>query len=171
MCRMHPERLSRQCRNHPAMKWPLLFSVLISCSTVADPVWHCSRNTEVEKTAVPHVRENQFSIASFGTSTEIIGVSISDLIDVYSGVTVRVGGLPLSACFMPNNEKLTSTALASLGLQASTIQALARKSTIIHSHLYLVTNDVQMLSCISQHFPAVGYLDEPHDTVSVQPCF
>lgn len=153
------------------MKWPLLFSVLISCSTVADPVWHCSRNTEVEKTAIPHVRENQFSIASFGTSTEIIGVSISDLIDVYSGVTVRVGGLPLSACFMPNNEKLTSTTLASLGLQASTIQALARKSTIIHSHLYLVTNDVQMLSCISQHFPAVGYLDEPHDTVSVQPCF
>jgi hypothetical protein len=72
---------------------------------------------------------------------------------------------------MPNNEELTSATLASLGLQATTIQALARKSAIIHSHLYLVTDDSQMLSCIAQHFPAVGYLDEPHDTAFVQPCF
>jgi len=153
------------------MKRFLICALLISAPTWADPVWHCSANSNAEKNASVQAQEDYFSLASLNASTDVIGVSISDLIDVYSGVAVRIGGLPLSACFMPGNEGLTSSALTSLGLQPSAIQALARKSSIIQSNLYYVTNDNQMVTCIAQHFPAVGYLAEPTITKAVEPCF
>lgn len=153
------------------MKRLLLFTLLISCSAMADPVWHCSRNPISATEVSTSVQEDQFSLASFSSSMDVIGVSISDLIDVYSGVPVRIGGLPLSACFVPGNENLTAAALTSLGLQPAAIQALARRSAIIQSSLHVVTNDTQMLSCIARHFPAVGYLDEPHETQDLLPCF
>lgn len=153
------------------MKRLLLFTLLISCSAMADPVWHCSRNPISATEVSTSVQKDQFSLASFSSSMDVIGVSISDLIDVYSGVPVRIGGLPLSACFVPGNENLTAAALTSLGLQPAAIQALARRSAIIQSSLHIVTNDTQMLSCIARHFPAVGYLDEPHETQDLLPCF
>lgn len=139
---------------------------------IADPIWHCSRTTpDGEEVASLQLQENQFSIASFNASVNTIGVSISDLIDIYSGVSVRIGGLPLSACFMTGNETITTTALTSLGLQPTVIQALARKSSIIQSNLYAVSTNTQMIACIAQHFPAVGYLEEASSTDKVQPCF
>jgi hypothetical protein len=153
------------------MKRCLICVLLISNSAWADPIWHCSRNIDIEKNISIRAQENQFSLVAFNGSMSAIGISVSDLIDVYSGVTVRIGGLPLSACFMLENEGLTASALLSLGLQPSAIQALARKSSIIQSNLYFVTNEKKMVSCIAEHFPAVGYLDEPTNTDAIQPCF
>lgn len=155
------------------MKWSLLCSLAFSFTALADPVWHCSRNIQKAEDVSSSVQaqENEFSIASFNSSSDVIAVSISDLIDIYSGVPVRIGGLPLSACFIPNQQGLTSAALTSLGLQASAIQALARKSAIVQNNLYPLTTEKQMVSCIAQHFPAVGYLDEPTHSDEVQPCF
>jgi hypothetical protein len=153
------------------MKWPLICTICICTCSWSQPIWHCSRSTGVVAHVENDAKEGQFSIASFNSAVEVIGVSINDLIDVYSGLQIRIGGLPLSACFMPSNEPLTSSALTSLGLQPSAIQSLARKSSIVQSNLYLVTNDQQMLSCIEQHFPAVGYLASPTDAHNVSPCF
>lgn len=153
------------------MKWHLLLALTLFHSAWADPIWHCSRNPEQTAHISEEEQSEQFSVASLSTSTEVIGVSISDLIDVYSGRHVKVGGLPLSACFMPNTKDLTNTALESLGLEPATIQALARKSSIIQSNLYLVTSEKQMAQCITQHFPAVGYLDTPTKTNEFEPCF
>lgn len=155
------------------MKWTLLCTLAVSFTAMADPVWHCSRNIEKgeDVSSSRQAKENEFSIASFNSSADVIGVSISDLIDIYSGSPVRIGGLPLSACFMPNQQGLTSAALTSLGLQASSIQALARKSAIVQNNLFFVATEKQMVNCIAQHFPAVGYLDEPTQTSEVQPCF
>lgn len=153
------------------MRWLLIFFILIGGSVWADPVWHCSRTANEVKNVAIETQENQFSLASFNSSIDVIGVSISDLIDVYSGVVTRIGGLPLSACFMPSNEGLTSAALTSLGLLPSVVHALARKNSIIQSNLHFVTDEKQMLLCIAQHFPAVGYLDEPTETDAVLPCF
>jgi len=72
---------------------------------------------------------------------------------------------------MPSNQELTSSALTSLGLQTATIQALARKSSIIQSHLFFVTNEKQMMACIAKNYPAVGYLEGPTSTDGVRPCF
>lgn len=146
--------------------------LVLACATSvwADPIWHCSRTGTTEPQNVADASE-QFSLASMNSAQDVIGVSIRDLIDIYSGVPVRVGALPLSACFMPGQDALSLAALQSLGLQPSAIQALARKSSIVQSNLHLVTDEQQMRACISRHFPAVGYLSQPVDTDKILPCF
>lgn len=148
-----------------------VFAVICNIA-LADPIWHCSRTKQDgNETSALNSQENEFSIASFNASADTIGVSISDLIDIYSGISVRVGNLPLSACFIPGNQKTTTVALTSLGLQPSVIQALAQKSAIIQSNLHPVTNNSQMVACIAQNYPAVGYLQEATSTDKIQPCF
>ena len=39
-------------------------------------------------------QENRFCIASFNGAADVIEVSVRNLIDVYTGVPVRVGGMP-----------------------------------------------------------------------------
>ncbi len=138
----------------------------------ASPVWHCSRITNDDNTAIAiPAQEDQFSIASVNSSAEVIGVSVRDLIDIYTGTPVRIGGLPLSACFLTGNRQLTNEALNSLGIQLQTIEALARKSSIVQSNLYYVTDETQMSTCISRNFPAVGYLSKPINMSKVMPCY
>lgn len=156
------------------MRRSVIFSVLMCClSSGAEPVWHCSRNTSESDrvSSTDQLQDTPFSIASFNSTTDVIGVSINDLIDIYSGFPVRVGGIPLSACFMPADQALTTSALTSLGLRTTVIQALARKSSIVQSNLFPVANKEQMLTCIAQHYPAVGYLNTPTSTDEVHPCF
>ncbi len=141
-------------------------------NTSASPVWHCSRNTNDDNTAiVTPAQEDQFSIASVNSSAEVIGVSVRDLIDIYTGTPARIGGLPLSACFLTGNEHLTHAALTSLGIQLKTIEALARKSSIVQNNLYYVSDETQMSACIAKNFPAVGYLSKPVDSAKILPCF
>jgi hypothetical protein len=155
------------------MKWTFLSAIAVSSHlALADPVWHCSRTSlNATETKTSQSKENHFSIASLNATEDTIGVSIGDLIDVYSGVAVRIGGLPLSACFMPANKEATNTALTSLGLQPVTIEALARKSVIVQSNLYVANTSTQMIDCIAQNYPAVGYLEEVSSTDKVEPCF
>jgi hypothetical protein len=136
----------------------------------ADPVWHCSRNGGASKGNVL-AQADHFSIASMGQSEEVIGVSIRDLIDIYTGVPVKIGGKPLSACFISGHDAITVSALTSLGLKASVIQALGRKSTIVQSHLFMVSDEVSMQNCIAKHFPAVGYLAKTTETEHITTCF
>jgi hypothetical protein len=154
-------------------KWTLISVLCLNCHLAnADPIWHCSRiGSGLEQVVTSQTQDNQFSIASFGASADTIGVSIGDLIDIYSGVAVSIGGLPLSACFISGNEEITTVALTSLGLKPAVIQALARKSSIVQSNLHAVATKRQMLNCIEQHFPAVGYLEEVSTTDKVNPCF
>ena len=147
----------------------LMFAATHAC---ADPVWHCSRNSDDSSAAIATpAQENQFSIASFNSSAEVIGVSVRDLIDIYTGTSVRIGGLPLSACFLIGNDVLTNSALTSLGIKQNTIAALARKSSIIQSNLHYVNDEEQMAACIGRNFPAVGYLSVPKETNKILPCF
>jgi hypothetical protein len=146
--------------------------VLIATNTSASPVWHCSRNTNDDNTAIATpAQEDQFSIASINSSAEVIGVSVRDLIDIYTGTPARIGGLPLSACFLAGNEQLTHEALSSLGVQLKTIEALARKSSIVQNNLHYVSDETQMRACIAKNFPAVGYLSKPVDSAKIMPCF
>lgn len=146
--------------------------ILTVTSVCADPVWHCSRNRNDDRAAMAlPEREDQFSLASFSSSTEVISVSVRDLIDIYTGTPVRIGGIPLSACFLSGNDSLTMVALTSLGIKQSTIEALARKSSIVQSNLYYVSDEAQMSTCIGKNFPAVGYISIPTETDKVTPCF
>jgi len=65
------------------MKRSILFSSIVLCiSAWSDPVWHCARNTSNSTQTISATQENQFSIASLNSSSEVIAVSINDLINV-----------------------------------------------------------------------------------------
>lgn len=156
------------------MRWTIgMCLALFALAPVwAEAVWHCSRSGQgvVSETELPNAAES-FSIASLGNVNDTIGISIPDLIDVYSALDVRVGRLPLSACFYPSNDALTNSALKSLGLESNVISSLARKSAIVKSNLFRVSDEAQMMRCISKNYPAVGYLSAEQTTDRIAPCF
>jgi hypothetical protein len=112
-----------------------------------------------------------FTLAEQGVADDVIRISVSDLIDVYSGVNVRLSGVPLSACFMPVNDPVTVKTFRALGLSADVLSALARKSAIAQSHLYRVSDEAEMKVCIARNQPAVGYLTRSESTEQLAPCF
>ena len=158
--------------NH--LKKIILLSLGITCVqfSTAETIWHCSR---VKETISTHAKKepdaHNFNIASLGNTTAVIEISGRDLIDVYSGKPVRVSGEPLSACFLIGNNKVSSEALLSLGLKSSVIQSIARKSANVQAQLYWVSDEEDMMRCISKHFPAVGYLSNQVSNESMDSCF
>jgi hypothetical protein len=138
----------------------------------ADAVWHCSRTPLVDVATDNRPDPGDlFTLAEQGVADDVILISVRDLIDVYSGVNVRLSGVPLSACFMPVNDPVTGKTLRALGLSADVLSALARKSAIAKSHLYRVTNEEEMKTCIARNQPAVGYLTQAQVTEKLAPCF
>lgn len=157
------------------MRWPcLLFAGLaaLALPTLADTVWHCSR-TPVVEVAIDNRPDpgDLFTLAEQGVADDVIRISVRDLIDVYSGVNVRLSGVPLSACFMPVNDPVTVKTFRALGLSADVLSALARKSAIAQSHLYRVSDEAEMKVCIARNQPAVGYLTRSESTEQLAPCF
>lgn len=138
----------------------------------AELVWHCSR-TPVQTTAVNSrpVPGDLFVLAGMGVEEDVIRISIRDLLDVYSGVPVRLGGQPLSACFMPVNTPTMTKGLRQLGVNTSLLSTLARKSAIAKNHLYRVSDETEMKACIQRNHPAVGYLTQAESTEQLAPCF
>ena len=141
-----------------------------------EAVWLCSKtvatNDDKQLSRKSDTNDQDgFSLASSGTNPDVINVSVMDLIAIYSGVRVTVGGEQLSACCRRSESPLNTAALRSLGIKSSVSEILARKSSIVQSDLFVVTDEDEMLKCISEHFPAIGYLHEPMETNKVAPCF
>lgn len=150
--------------------------LLIASASQAQSIWHCSRQSDLGQSGLDADQAEQssddtFQIASMGSNPEVIGITLRDLIDVYSGMPVRIGGKPLTACFNNDNSATSTDALSTLGLNANAMSALARKSAIVRSQLQWVSNDEDMMRCITRNFPAVGYFPEPKDTDGISPCF
>ncbi len=140
---------------------------------LADTVWHCSRSAAVDVSddSIGVDLGDQFLLTAQGGPSDVINITLRDLMDVYSGVYVDVSGITLSACFMPVSDTQTLMALKALGLNSDVFSALARKSAITKSPLYRVRNELQMRECIVRHQPAVGYLSKPLSTEEITPCF
>ena len=137
-----------------------------SAAESTQAIWHCSKTSATQTpTSNPEL--------SFGAGAEhgTIAVTLDDLLAVYSGYPVRLSGQPLFACFMPGQEDLSESALASLGLNASAMQMLSRRSAIVQRNLKLVTDEAEMLQCMNRHAPSFGYLSQATVTEKVAPCF
>ena len=139
-------------------------------------VWHCSTQTALSDVASPvsmaqTAPEDTFQIASMSIDANVIGLTLRDIMDVYSGVPVRVSGRPLTACFINDQSNAGREMLEALGLNASTMSALSRKSAIVRSQLQWVSNEEGMLRCMVKHVPAVGYFRDQKDTDDIAPCF
>lgn len=157
------------------MKWiACLCFVWFNCTPLGATVgatWHCSQNqgkqNGLERMPAEPQPNDIFMLSSAGT----IDISLMDLINVYSGGAVSLGGLPLTACFMAGNSDLNAAVLQSLGLQTSVMQALSRKNSIVGSHFRRVLDEEEMKMCIGSNFPAVGYLSQPVENEAIGPCF
>lgn len=151
--------------------------LLIANASAAQSVWHCSRQAALDPSSADSHQvasgtdDDSFQIASMSPNAHVIGITLRDLVDVYAGVPVRIGGQPLTACFNSDNDPSSEQALTSLGLNTNAMSALARKSAIVRSQLKWVSNQEDMLHCISRNFPAVGYFANAQDTSDVSPCF
>ena len=140
-------------------------------SAQAEPIWHCSRVPETVGLSDDEEDSQSFQLASMGSEMRAIGITLTDLIDVYEGKPVLLNGRRLNACFMPAETPLTVKALTSLGLNAASMQLQARKSAIVQSHLHMVTDEPAMQTCMAKNFPAVGYLSREAQTDRFLPCF
>lgn len=149
--------------------WPLvaLSLMLMHSHSWADPVWHCSRS-DVQ---IADVSDN-FTLAALALEREVIRISLRDLYVVYEGKPIKLsGGLPLSACVVGNDAPLTAAALNSIGAKSTRIKALIGQNEATNSHLHIVQDESAMLTCISKHHPAIGYLSQATHTEAVGPCF
>lgn len=130
-------------------------------------IWHCSRNSaEPQNTAASKI-EGEFVLSSMDT----IGVTLTDLVNVYSGKDVRIGNMPLIGCFMPGQDELSKDILKSLDLKPYVLQKLSVKSSIVQSQLVTVTDEEQMQICLDAHFPSFGYFSREVITEKFAPCF
>jgi hypothetical protein len=132
-----------------------------------EATWHCSRQ------AIDKAPDDGSALAPIfmDTPNNTISVTLNDLLAVYSGYPLKVSGKPLFACFMPSNEALSLAALDTLGLNASALQILSRRSAIVQRQLEVVTSEAQMHLCMERNAPAFGYLPGPVVNTSVAPCF
>ena len=152
--------------------WIWLACLSFMTSAAAGTVWHCSRMAASDTAKLDRrAPADAFSLAGQTEAEDVIRISVMDLINVYSGVSVRLSNLALSACFMPVNDQETKSALQALGLRADVFSALARKSAIAKNHLYRVANEEEMKVCIARHPPAVGYLSQSQVSDRMAPCF
>lgn len=150
--------------------------LLFACMAQAQSVWHCSKQTdtgldEIDQVQASAPNEDLFQIATMSANVNTIGISLRDLMDVYAGLPVRIGGKPLTACFNNDNHSASEEALSALGLNANTMAALSRKSSIVRSQLVWVSDEGDMMRCMGRHFPAVGYFNSVQETPEVGPCF
>lgn len=133
--------------------------------------WHCSKQAPNAALEQPLTSPNNDVFDLSTTATNVVGVSLTDLMDVYSGRPVYMGNRHLTACFMAGQTSLNQSAYTRIGMQWTALQQLQRRSAIAQSHLRMVTSEAEMLQCIAQYSPAVGYLSHPTVTEQVSPCF
>jgi hypothetical protein len=133
--------------------------------------WHCSKHPHAPEFELANAGDEDDFFDLTQANPNIVGVSLPDLIDVYNGKRVQMGNRPLTACFMVGQHALNHSAQERVGLQWGSLQQLQRRSAISHNHVHMVQTESEMLQCIANHYPAVGYLSQPTETATVAPCF
>jgi hypothetical protein len=150
--------------------------LILSITAQAQSVWHCSREPALGRGASEQLqaatnKDDLFQISSMSTNVDTIGITLRDLMDVYAGMPVRIGGQALTACFNNDNTPANEEALTTLGLNTNAMSAMSRKSSIVRSQLVWVSNDADMMRCIVRNHPAVGYFNDVQKTGEFGPCF
>lgn len=139
---------------------------LCATAALADPVWHCTRSGVQVADA-----SNNFNLASLDAEHEVIRISLRDLYSAYQGTTVKASGMVVSACFVGGNHVMTQTAMKSIGAVPQVLEKLSSQNAMVANHVYRVQNEHDMLACMTQHKPAIGYLSKATHTEDVGPCF
>lgn len=153
-----------------------IFSVLLIFLSVnfcfAGGVWLCSKDSAaISDITFYDENVSNFMIADMGNFSGVISISLRDIIDIYSGIPVRLGSRDLSACYITGSHDWSDGFLKELGLNINLIKSLSKKNALVQSRLYGVVNKEEVANCIESHFPAVGYAIEFTSSESVGKCF
>jgi hypothetical protein len=97
-------------------------------------------------------------------------VSRFDIIDIYSGRPVYRDGSFVTGCMMGVGHLATQDAFGQLGLNPEVPALLAKKYGIVQHKLKVVGTEEEMVGCVKQNQPAVGYVFVNQDKYIVQ-CF
>lgn len=143
-----------------------LSSSLLSAPAQAQPVWHCTRSSlQIADSGA------DFTLAALDVEREVMRISLRDLYAVYQGETVMASGLNVSACLVGGNNPTTKNAMMSIGANAQLLESASSKSASVFSNVYLIQSEQDMQACMTQHYPAIGYLPQATHTEAIGPCF
>jgi hypothetical protein len=149
------------------LAWQLMG--LANAQNLSQPraIWHCSRNLPTPPSANAMAEQEEFKLSSVDT----IGVTLTDLLNVYLGKDVSLGGMQLVGCYMPGQEALSKDILKSLDLKSHVLQKLSAKNAIAQGRVVTVIDEAQMQACLESNFPAFGYLSSETISEKFAPCF
>jgi hypothetical protein len=133
----------------------------MSSMVQAEPVWHCSKSPTSVSSSDYLDKPSQIGKAA------IIRLEIRDLYEVYQNIPVYLGNKELTACFMSSADIDSQAAFTAIGTSPEEVAMLSQEN----KHLVKVKDESEMIQCISQHHPAVGYLSGLAETKSVGACF
>jgi hypothetical protein len=131
-----------------------------------DVVWTCSRSESVQ-TVFEKLRAYRIDPLSV-KDDDGIAITLSDLYAAYAGRTISMGPKVLKACSLPVADPLQKNALDMLGYRPEDLgQALKEPS----SQLVTIPSIHEMVKCIAENHPAIGFFPKVVENEFMSPCF
>lgn len=135
-------------------------------ASAKDVIWTCSR-AESDQTVFDAARayriENLSQKDDYG-----IAITLMDLYGAYAGQPIQMGKKELNVCSLPVSDPLQKNALDMLGYQPEELRKALDKPG---SRLVTVPTIHEMVKCITENHPAVGFFAEVVENESMSPCF
>jgi hypothetical protein len=97
-------------------------------------------------------------------------ISRIDTISLYSGQPIYRDGRFITGCMLTADNLLSIEAFGQLGIRPEVSASLARSTGLVERKIKIVKNENDMISCIKDNNPAVGYLYLNNDQYMVH-CF
>lgn len=131
-----------------------------------DVVWTCSR-AESDQAVFDAARAYRIDNLS---QKDDYGISITllDLYGAYAGQPIQMGKKVLNVCSLPPLDPLQKNALDMLGYQPEDLRKALKTPG---SRLVVIPTVHEMVKCIAENHPAVGFFADVVENESMSPCF
>ena len=87
------------------------------------------------------------------------GMSVEDVVEIFSNGTKNIGYANILICMFPEESEVTQQLYNMLGIKATVTQSFTSKSAVIDRRVKIVNSYSDMISCVSNAYPSVGYVD------------
>jgi hypothetical protein len=153
--------------NHRAVWcWRACWAGVLSVSWADDVVWTCSR-AESEQPVFKAVKAYRIDNLSIKDDNGI-AITLSDLYGAYAGEPIQMGQHVLKVCSLPAVDPLQKKALDVLGYRPEDLRKALQSP---RSGLVSIPSIHEMLKCIAENHPAIGFFPDVVENESMTPCF
>jgi hypothetical protein len=87
------------------------------------------------------------------------GMSVEDIVDIFSNGTKNIGYDNILICMFPEESEVTQQLYNMLGIKSTVTQSFTSKNSVIDRRVKIVNSYNAMISCVSNTYPSVGYVD------------